>query len=79
MLWAVLKCDWVGMVLAMGWGCSVILALEWGGITKPWSDGGVIVCLVLIGVLPFVFVGWEYWLGDGAMFKLKLIMRRTIL
>lgn len=62
----------------MAWGCCLILALQWGGIERPWSDGGVIACLVLIGVLPPVFVAWEWYIGDKAMFKLELIKRRTV-
>jgi hypothetical protein len=78
MLWDVLKCDWMGMVLAMAWGCCIISALQWGGITRPWNDGGVITCLVLVVVLLPVFFAWEYWLGASAMFRLSLIKRRTI-
>lgn len=78
MIWKVAKCDWVGCALAMGWGCCVILALQWGGIERPWNDGAVIACLVLVGVLPVIFVLWEKWLGDQAMFKMYLLKRRTI-
>lgn len=62
----------------MGWGCCIILALQWGGVTKPWNDGSVIATLVLSAVLPIVFVLWEGWLGENAMFKLFLFKRRTI-
>lgn len=62
----------------MGWGCCVILALQWGGIERSWKDGGVVTCLVLIGVLPVIFIAWEHWLGEKAMFKLFLLKRRTI-
>lgn len=78
MLLQVLKCDWLGVVITMGWGCCIILALQWGGVTKPWNDGSVIATLVLSAVLPIVFVLWEGWLGENAMFKLFLFKRRTI-
>jgi hypothetical protein len=29
-------------------------------------------------VIPFIFFGWEWWLGENAMFKLHLLRRRTI-
>jgi len=79
MFWQVVKCDWVGVAIAMAWGCCLILFTEWGGVTRKWSDGGVIVTAVLTGVLIPVFLGWEYWLGDKAMFKIGLLKRRTIL
>jgi hypothetical protein len=78
MFWKVVVCDWVGCALAMAWGCCVILALQWGGIERSWKDGGVITCLVLVGVIPVIFILWEKWLGDRAMFKMYLLKRRTI-
>lgn len=78
MLHALAKCDWLGVAIAMAWGCCVILFTQWGGVTKSWKDGSVIACAVMTFVIPFIFLGWEYWLGDNAMFKLALIRRRTI-
>ncbi|TXT04875.1 hypothetical protein VHUM_03958 [Vanrija humicola] len=79
MIWQVLKCDYMGAAIAMGWAVSLILALQWGGVTKKWNDGSVIACLVLTGVLPVVFFLWEWWIGpERQMFKIHLIFRRTI-
>ncbi|KAL1405301.1 hypothetical protein Q8F55_008928 [Vanrija albida] len=79
MVLQVLKCDWVGAAISMGWAVSLILALQWGGVTKRWNDGSVIACLVLMGVLPVVFFLWEWWLGpERQMFKIHLIFRRTV-
>ena len=78
MIWQVVKCDWLGVAMAMAWGCCVILALQWGGVTKKWSDGSVVATLVMIGVIPVIFVLYEKWIGENAMFKLHLIKRRTI-
>jgi hypothetical protein len=79
MLLSLLKCDWIGVILALGWSTAFILGLEWGGVTKPWDSGAVIACLVLAFVLPFVFVAWEWWLGPKrAMMLLHLFKRRTI-
>jgi hypothetical protein len=78
MFWQVIKCDWVGVVISMAWGCCLILFTEWGGVTREWSDGGVITTAVLTAVLIPVFLAWEYWLGERAMFKMQLLKRRTI-
>lgn len=78
MLKQLIKCDWLGVAFAMGWGCVVILALQWGGVTKPWNNGSVIACLVMTAVIPPLFIAYEAWLGDNAMFKLHLLKRRTI-
>lgn len=79
MLGRVARCDWVGAVMAAGWAVCLIDALEWGGISRSWSNAGVIVSLVFMGVLPFAFFAWEKFLGeDRAMFKLRLFRRRTV-
>lgn len=70
--------DWVGCALSMAWACTFILWLQWGGVTKKWNDGSVIACLVLSFVLMPVFVAWEWFVGERAMFKLHLLKRRTI-
>ena len=79
MLMAVVNCDWVGMLISMGWGVVAILFMQWGGVTRPWNDGGVIACAVLTGVIPFIFLLWEWYIGPKAMFKFYLLKRRTIL
>lgn len=80
MLNQVLRCDWVAAVIAMAFACVFILSLQWGGVTKKWSDPSVIVCLVFTGVLIPVFLLWEWWIGsDRAMFSLAIVKRRTII
>jgi hypothetical protein len=79
MFWQVVKCDWLGVAMAMAWGCCTILAMQWGGVTKPWNDGSVIACFVMMGVIPVIFVLYETWLGDKAMFRVALFKRRTIM
>lgn len=78
MIKQVAQCDWLGVAITIGWAVCLILFMQWGGITKKWSDGSVIATIVVTAVLPFVFVGYEYWLGEHAMFKLRLLKRRTI-
>ena len=78
MLMQLAKCDWLGVAFAMAWGCCLILALQWGGVTKKWNDGSVIATLVMIPVIPVLFFTYEWWLGENAMFKLALIRRRSI-
>lgn len=74
----VARCDWLGVAITMAWACCLILFMQWGGVTKAWNDGSVIACIVVAAVGPFFFLGYEYWLGEHAMFKMALLKRRTI-
>lgn len=44
----------------------LILALQWGGTTYPWSSGRVWGCLIAFGLLIIVFVLLQWKLGDRA-------------
>ncbi|WVQ83765.1 hypothetical protein IAT38_005909 [Cryptococcus sp. DSM 104549] len=74
----VLKLDWMGVILSMGWAVCFILATQWGGVTKKWGSASVVVCLVLSGVLPVVFAVYEWYIKDHAYFRIRLLQRRTI-
>ncbi|KAL6238454.1 hypothetical protein BDW75DRAFT_247213 [Aspergillus navahoensis] len=55
-----------------------ILALQWGGQTKPWSDGSVIATLVLWIGLTIGFFVIEWFQGDYAMVPLGLLKPRLV-
>lgn len=48
-----LRLDWIGTFLSLAMVTMLLLALQWGGNTKPWSDPGVIVCLILVSAATF--------------------------
>ncbi|KAJ5139220.1 cytochrome P450 oxidoreductase [Penicillium bovifimosum] len=50
--------------------CSLIcllLALQWGGITRAWGSAAVIGCLVGFVVIFIVFAGTQWWQGERAI------------
>ncbi|KAG9040775.1 hypothetical protein FS837_000191 [Tulasnella sp. UAMH 9824] len=69
--------DWVGSVLCLGMVTSLLLPLQWGGVTKAWSDKSVVACFIVWAVLLFVWLGWEWYMGDKAVMPLSLFKRRT--
>ncbi|KAJ7036886.1 ABC transporter [Mycena alexandri] len=63
----VLNLDYVGAIFVAGAVTSLVLALQWGGNTKPWNDKDIIICFVMAGVLTGIFIGWEIFRGEKAM------------
>jgi len=43
--------DWVGTILSLGMTVSLLLALQWGGVQKPWNDRVIIALFVLVRVV----------------------------
>ncbi|KAM0790108.1 hypothetical protein ACM66B_005435 [Microbotryomycetes sp. NB124-2] len=68
-----LRIDWVGAVLIMGAVTCLVLALQWGGNTKPWKSAAVLVPLVLSVVTGFALLAWQKFLGERAMVPPKII------
>nr|POF02489.1 dehydrocurvularin exporter [Quercus suber] len=70
----VLNLDIPGSALLLASLVCFTLALQWGGLTRPWSDGSVIACLVmwivlLIGYFVCQWVSGGY--GGVPLFILK--------
>lgn len=59
--------DWIGATLCFASVTCLVLALQWGGNTRPWNDGGVIACIVLAVVLALALVFHQRRMGACAM------------
>lgn len=75
----VLQMDFIGTFIIMAATICFILAMEWGGITKPWNSAGVIAALVICGVLIILFILNEWWQGNRAQLVFDLLEERTLL
>ncbi|KAK6376077.1 hypothetical protein LTS17_007328 [Exophiala oligosperma] len=62
--------------------CAIVcllLALQWGGTTYPWSNSKVWGCLLGFGLLISVFTGIQIWKGDLATLPPRVMLRqRTV-
>ncbi|EFR00358.1 hypothetical protein MGYG_03360 [Nannizzia gypsea CBS 118893] len=67
-----LQMDLVGTFTIMAGVVSFLLAMQWGGTTKKWSDGSVIATLVVFGLLVICFIVNEWWMGDRALLPPRL-------
>ena len=73
-----LQLDLGGSFLIMAAVVCYLLALQWGGISRAWSDADVVGTLVGFGLLVIAFIVNEYFMGDRALFLGRLIKDRGI-
>jgi hypothetical protein len=70
--------DFPGLVLIVGSIQCLLMALYWGGVSKPWDANDVIGCLLGFGLLllGFLFIEWQQ--GPYAMLVHKLLKKREV-
>lgn len=73
-----LQMDPLGTALMMAGIISYILALQYGGQTKPWGSSTVIGLLVGFVLIMIVFGVWEYFQGERAMVVPRLMKKRSV-
>lgn len=74
----ILQMDPLGTFTIMAAIVCFLLALQWGGVTKAWSDPSVVGTLVGFGLLLIVFGVVEWYMGDRAVLQGALLGRREI-
>ncbi|MCJ1382751.1 hypothetical protein MMC17_005864 [Xylographa soralifera] len=72
-----LQFDLPGFSLVLASLVCFILALQWGGQTKPWNNGSVIATLVLWIFFNIIFVVVESFQGAHAIVPLRLVKPRV--
>jgi MFS family permease len=70
--------DLIGLAALIPSVVCLLLALQWGGINYPWSDGRIIALLVVFGVLGVAFIVIEFWQGEKAMLPSRIFTQRSI-
>ncbi|KAF2501646.1 MFS general substrate transporter [Lophium mytilinum] len=73
-----LQMDLVGAALVMGLIVTFILALQYGGLTKPWKGSVVIGLFVGSFALFVTCVFWEIYQGERAMLMPRLFKQRFV-
>jgi MFS transporter, DHA2 family, glioxin efflux transporter len=74
----ILQMDLLGTFTIMAAVVCYLLALQWGGVTKAWSDSEVIGTLVGFCLLTIAFIAIEYYMGERALLQGRLLKQRTI-
>jgi hypothetical protein len=70
--------DFPGILLALGLLICFTLAMQWGGISKPWSSPDVIGTLVGFGIMTILFGVVQWRSGERASLVMRLLKQRTI-
>ncbi|KAH7151222.1 major facilitator superfamily-domain-containing protein [Fusarium sp. MPI-SDFR-AT-0072] len=73
-----LQMDFIGTALVMGASLSLLLALQYGGVTHAWNSSVVIGLLVGFVLVIIALIAIEFWLGERAMLTPRLIRQRTV-
>lgn len=73
-----LQMDPIGIVLVLCGTVCFLLALEWGGVEKTWSNRDVIGTLVGFGVLVLAFIANECFWKERAMIPSQLFKKRVV-
>lgn len=73
-----LQLDPIGIILIMAAVVCYVLALQWGGVTLPWSDSKVVGLLVGFVLLLIVFGIDQWWQDERAMLPKRLFKNRYI-
>lgn len=74
----ILQLDLPGFALLLISLVCFILALQWGGQSRPWSQGSVIATLVMWIITTIAFVVIEYMQKSYAMMPLHLMKSRIM-
>jgi len=74
-----IQMDILGTALIMVSVVCYLLALQWGGIAKVWSNAGVVGCLVGFGLLAIAFAVNEWWMGEKALVHPTYLRHRTVM
>lgn len=74
----ILHMDMPGALFIIAAMVPFLLAMQWGGLSKPWSDSEVYGCLIGFGLLSIAFTGVEYWQGDRGLLVPYLLKQRHV-
>ncbi|RDI87335.1 hypothetical protein Vi05172_g2832 [Venturia inaequalis] len=73
-----LQMDLPGTFILMASFTCLILALQWGGVSKAWGSSEVIGTLVGFVLILILFIGTQIWQGDRALIVPRLMKQKTI-
>ena len=70
--------DLIGTFTIMAGVVCLLLALQWGGVSKAWSSPDVIGTLVGFALITIAFLVIEYVQGDRALLVPHILKKRVV-
>ena len=70
--------DFLGTVFVMGASLTLLLALQYAGVTHAWNSSVVIGLLVGFVAMMITLIMIEIWQGERAMLTPRLISKKTV-
>jgi MFS transporter, DHA2 family, glioxin efflux transporter len=74
----VLQMDPLGVVFLLSATVCLLLALEWGGIEKPWNDSSVIGTLVGFVLFFILFILDQHYMKERASYPFRILRGRNV-
>ncbi|EFR05468.1 SGE1 [Nannizzia gypsea CBS 118893] len=74
-----LKLDPLGTLCFLPSIICLLLALQWGGTTYPWSSGRIIALFVIFGILLIAFIAIQIWRNEEATVPPRIFVQRSVL
>lgn len=75
----ILEIDLIGAFFLIAAIVCLLLALQWGGTTYPWTDSKVWGCFLGFGLLIAVFIAQQFRRGDRGTIPPRIMGKRTVL
>ncbi|KAJ3578724.1 hypothetical protein NPX13_g1837 [Xylaria arbuscula] len=75
----VMRFDPLGTLIFIPAIVSLLLALQWGGVTYPWNNGRIIGLFVVFGVLILAFLYIQYRQQENATVPPRIFKQRTVM
>ena len=73
------RLDLIGATLFIPAIIMILMALQWGGSTHPWSSAEIIGLLAGGGVVLIIFAIWQWRAGDSGMLPPSILFQQTVL
>ena len=74
----IIQMDLFGAFTILAAVICLLLALQWGGVTKAWDNSDVYGTLIGFGLIIIAFLVFEVWRGDSGLLVPQILAKRFV-